>query len=117
MDARAQARRGLELDLRSALANKEFTLHYQPIIGMGDGQVTCLEALLRWTNPRRGSVSPAEFIPLAEGGCGDIRGRLAALSLSLRMHIRHDSAKTTGIDIVPRGFFVLFRNAAVNPPA
>jgi predicted signal transduction protein with EAL and GGDEF domain len=66
MDARAQARRSLELDLRSALANKEFTLHYQPIIGMGDGQVTCLEALLRWTNPRRGSVSPAEFIPLAE---------------------------------------------------
>jgi predicted signal transduction protein with EAL and GGDEF domain len=66
MDARAQARRSLELDLRSALANKEFMLHYQPIIGMGHGQVTCLEALLRWTHPRRGSVAPAEFIPLAE---------------------------------------------------
>jgi diguanylate cyclase (GGDEF)-like protein len=66
MDARVQTRRLLELDLRSALANNEFALHYQPIIKLDHGQVTGLEALLRWTHPRRGSVSPAEFIPLAE---------------------------------------------------
>jgi diguanylate cyclase (GGDEF)-like protein len=66
MDARVQARRLLELDLRSALANKEFALHYQPVIRLDHGEVTGLEALLRWTHPRRGSVSPAEFIPLAE---------------------------------------------------
>jgi len=66
MDARVQARRLLELDLRSALAHKEFALHYQPIIKLDHGDVTGLEALLRWTHPRRGSVAPAEFIPLAE---------------------------------------------------
>jgi predicted signal transduction protein with EAL and GGDEF domain len=66
MDARVQTRRLLELDLRSALANSEFTLHYQPIIKLDHGNVAGLEALLRWTHPRRGSVSPAEFIPLAE---------------------------------------------------
>jgi diguanylate cyclase (GGDEF)-like protein len=66
MDARVQARRVLELDLRSALANKEFALHYQPIIGLDHDEITALEALLRWTHPRRGPVSPAEFIPLAE---------------------------------------------------
>ena len=66
MDARVQARRLLELDLRSALANKEFALHYQPIIRLDHDEVIGVEALLRWTHPRRGLVSPAEFIPLAE---------------------------------------------------
>jgi diguanylate cyclase (GGDEF)-like protein len=66
MDARVQARRLLELDLRGALANKEFALHYQPVIQLDHGEVTGLEALLRWFHPRRGPVSPADFIPLAE---------------------------------------------------
>jgi diguanylate cyclase (GGDEF)-like protein len=66
MDARVQARRILELDLRNALANKEFTLHYQPVIALDHDEIAGLEALLRWTHPHRGLISPAEFIPLAE---------------------------------------------------
>ena len=66
MDARVQARRALELDLRGALPNKQFELHYQPLVDIGQGEVSGLEALLRWTHPRRGKVSPADFIPLAE---------------------------------------------------
>jgi diguanylate cyclase (GGDEF)-like protein len=66
MDARAQARRTLELDLRKALANSEFELHYQPLVDLERGQVSSFEALLRWNHPMRGRVSPADFIPLAE---------------------------------------------------
>jgi diguanylate cyclase (GGDEF)-like protein len=66
MDARQQKRRLLESDLRQALANREFQLHYQPLIAIPSGEVAGFEALLRWRHPRRGLVSPAEFIPLAE---------------------------------------------------
>ncbi|WP_204251116.1 putative bifunctional diguanylate cyclase/phosphodiesterase, partial [Elioraea rosea] len=66
MDARQQKRRLLEADLRHALGRGEFALHYQPLVAVPDGTVTGLEALLRWRHPRRGLVSPAEFIPLAE---------------------------------------------------
>ena len=66
MDARMQARRSLEIDLRKALALKEFQLAYQPQVRSSDGAVVGFEALLRWTHPERGSVSPADFIPLAE---------------------------------------------------
>jgi len=66
MDARAQARRALELDLRRALALKQFELHYQPLIDLASDRVSGCEALLRWHDPERGAVSPAEFIPIAE---------------------------------------------------
>jgi diguanylate cyclase (GGDEF)-like protein len=66
MDARAQARRLLELQLRSALVQGEFTLHYQPLVNLRANRVTSFEALLRWSSPERGRVSPAEFVPLAE---------------------------------------------------
>jgi diguanylate cyclase (GGDEF)-like protein len=66
MDARAKARRALELDLRKALANKEFELYYQPLVNLERNEVTGCEALLRWNHPDRGMISPAEFIPLAE---------------------------------------------------
>jgi diguanylate cyclase (GGDEF)-like protein len=66
MDARMQARRGLELDLRKALALGEFELFYQPLIHLGTNRVTCFEALLRWRHPERGFVMPDDFIPLAE---------------------------------------------------
>jgi diguanylate cyclase (GGDEF)-like protein/PAS domain S-box-containing protein len=66
MDARAQARRALELDIREAIARDEFDLHFQPILDVKSGLTTTCEALLRWTHPRRGMVSPAEFIPVAE---------------------------------------------------
>jgi diguanylate cyclase (GGDEF)-like protein len=66
MDARALARRSLEIDLRKALALREFELHYQPQIDLETNCITGFEALLRWRHPERGLVSPADFIPLAE---------------------------------------------------
>jgi len=66
MDARMQARRVLELDLRKAIAGGDFELYYQPIVGLQSGRVTGCEALLRWKHPERGMIPPAEFIPLAE---------------------------------------------------
>ena len=66
MDARMQARRRLELDMRQALARREFQLHYQPQLQLdGDKLIGC-EALIRWKHPERGLVSPLDFIPLAE---------------------------------------------------
>ncbi|MBZ8133192.1 bifunctional diguanylate cyclase/phosphodiesterase [Afifella sp. IM 167] len=66
MDARLQARRALELDLRTALAKDEFELYYQPQLDVDTQRVTGFEALLRWRHPVRGMVSPADFIPVAE---------------------------------------------------
>ncbi|MCC8936956.1 EAL domain-containing protein [Bradyrhizobium sp. Arg68] len=66
MDARAKARRGLELELRQAIADGGFELHYQPLLHLEGGTVSCCEALLRWRHPERGMISPADFIPIAE---------------------------------------------------
>jgi diguanylate cyclase (GGDEF)-like protein len=66
MDARVKALRTLELDLRQAIANGGFELHYQPLVSLADDRVTGCEALLRWRHPSRGTISPAEFIPVAE---------------------------------------------------
>ena len=66
MDARATARRSLEIDLRKALALAEFVLHYQPQVDLERNAIVGFEALLRWHHPERGIVSPADFIPLAE---------------------------------------------------
>jgi len=66
MNVRAVDRQSIEEDLRRALERKEFTLHYQPKIDLSTGAMTGAEALLRWTHPKRGSVSPAQFIPIAE---------------------------------------------------
>jgi diguanylate cyclase (GGDEF)-like protein/PAS domain S-box-containing protein len=59
----------LESDLRRAAERKEFTLAYQPIVRLEDGTVAGFEALLRWDHPRRGSIPPSDFIPVAEN-CG-----------------------------------------------
>jgi diguanylate cyclase (GGDEF)-like protein/PAS domain S-box-containing protein len=59
----------LESDLRRAIERKEFTLAYQPIVRLEDGSVAGFEALLRWEHPRRGTIPPSDFIPVAEG-CG-----------------------------------------------
>jgi diguanylate cyclase (GGDEF)-like protein len=66
MDARMQARRELEMDLRKAIANGELEVHYQPLVNIEKNKVSGFEALVRWKHPTRGMVSPAEFIPLAE---------------------------------------------------
>ncbi len=56
----------LEALLRHALAQGEFQVYYQPQVNIASGQVIGAEALIRWHNPDRGIISPAEFIPLAE---------------------------------------------------
>ncbi len=66
MDACAQARRLLELDLRNALSEGELALFYQPLVDMKTECITGFEALMRWRHPERGYVSPADFIPVAE---------------------------------------------------
>jgi diguanylate cyclase (GGDEF)-like protein/PAS domain S-box-containing protein len=66
MQEAAQNRMQLANDLRRALTQNEFKLVYQPIIELKSGLVYKAEALLRWHHPRRGTVSPAEFIPVAE---------------------------------------------------
>lgn len=66
MDARLQARRQLERELREALVRGELTLHFQPLADTGDRTITAFEALVRWSHPVRGLIPPAEFIPLAE---------------------------------------------------
>ena len=66
MDARLQARRQLEQDLREAVAAEAFELHYQPIYDLAAERIGGFEALLRWNHPVRGPVSPATFIPVAE---------------------------------------------------
>ncbi len=66
MDARMRARRTLELDLRRTLNEGAFELYYQPIVNIESGEVTCLEALLRWNHPERGPIPPSEFVPVAE---------------------------------------------------
>ena len=66
LNARTQRRYHLESNLRRALANEEFFLHYQPKIDAQSGRIVGAEALLRWQNPQSGLVAPAEFIPVAE---------------------------------------------------
>ena len=56
----------MEHALRHALANGELSMHYQPQISLTTGAVTGMEALLRWTHPKLGSIPPAQFVPLAE---------------------------------------------------
>lgn len=65
MQSSMAERHSLSIDLRNAMANRQFVLHYQPQVG-AQGQIVGAEALLRWQLPEQGMVSPAEFIPLAE---------------------------------------------------
>ena len=66
MDAVVQARRLLERDMRTALAQDGFRLFYQPLVNLQTKKVTAFEALMRWQHPERGMVPPSDFIPVAE---------------------------------------------------
>ncbi|AST07715.1 GGDEF-domain containing protein [Anoxybacillus flavithermus] len=56
----------IQHSIRKALKQNEFTLHYQPIVDIQTGDIVAVEALLRWFHPKRGWISPATFIPIAE---------------------------------------------------
>src|SRR6266404_5784260 len=66
MNAPAQERMDLELDLRNAVARGEFVLHYQPVVDLPTGRISEVEALVRWKHPQRGLLFPADFIGLSE---------------------------------------------------
>ena len=66
MNATAWQRLKLESELRRALTQNEFVLHYQPKVDLADSRIVGVEALLRWQSPERGLVAPGEFIPLLE---------------------------------------------------
>jgi predicted signal transduction protein with EAL and GGDEF domain len=69
MNVRAVERQSIEEYLRRALELGEFAIHYQPKVNLRTREITGAEALIRWTHPIRGLVSPAQFIPVAED-CG-----------------------------------------------
>jgi diguanylate cyclase (GGDEF)-like protein/PAS domain S-box-containing protein len=71
MNVRAIERQSLEDGLRHALERHEFVLYYQPKMNLDTGSIVGVEALIRWCHPKRGLVSPAHFIPVAED-CGFI---------------------------------------------
>ena len=66
MEKQANNRRELESDMRAALVEGGFELHYQPLVDLRNDEVKGCEALIRWRHPLRGMVSPADFIPVAE---------------------------------------------------
>ncbi|MEK6663983.1 MAG: EAL domain-containing protein [Pseudomonadota bacterium] len=66
MNAQAQERLTIETDLRRAIAQQEFVLHFQPQVDIASGRVIGAEALLRWNHPEKGMIQPAKFIPVAE---------------------------------------------------
>ena len=98
MQLRLADRQLLEGDLRYALGRNEFLLHYQPKFNLQTGQITGMEALIRWVHPQRGVVPPAEFIPIAEE-CGLILpiGRWVLLEACRQARAWSDS----GVGIVP----------------
>lgn len=65
MDAQLQQRRAIESGLRQALDNNEMRLVYQPLLGLAENRITCVEALLRWDHEGQ-TISPVDFIPIAE---------------------------------------------------
>jgi diguanylate cyclase (GGDEF)-like protein/PAS domain S-box-containing protein len=88
MDARAQSRRKIEIDLRDAIQNEVLRPHYQPLIDLSTGRITGFEALVRWPHPEHGMVSPGEFIPVAEetgliNGVGRLMLRRACMDAAL----------------------------------
>ena len=66
MKAAQKQRLEIEMGLRTALARRELSLVYQPLVNLADNRISACEALLRWNHPDRGPVPPSEFVPIAE---------------------------------------------------
>ena len=115
MGERASRRLELRLALRDAIDGDGLALHYQPKIDARTGEVTGVEALLRWTHPRLGAVSPAEFVPVAErcglivalgervidDACRQLR-RWLDDGLALRVALNVSALQLRGADFVER---------------
>src|SRR5450432_630728 len=113
MTDRVAGKLTLENQLRRALDNEEFVLHYQPKVNLVSGKLTSAEALIRWNDPRTGLVSPGQFIPILEetGLIYDV-GRWAlhkAIDDYLRWHTAGLAAVRIAVNVSPvqlrkRGF-------------
>ncbi|MFM9975142.1 MAG: putative bifunctional diguanylate cyclase/phosphodiesterase [Beijerinckiaceae bacterium] len=88
MDAKAQARRLLEIELRAAIALDHLEVHYQPQVDVYTAQMIGVEALVRWNHPLRGFIPPGDFIPLAEE-----TGLIGAIGLHVLRRACQDAAK------------------------
>lgn len=100
MAAKLEWRHAIEISLRRAIANRELTLNYQPIIEAATGRITSVEALVRWFSPTHGNVSPEIFVGIAEE-----TGMMAALGHFIIEQAIEDSRRwphlTTAINISP----------------
>jgi diguanylate cyclase (GGDEF)-like protein/PAS domain S-box-containing protein len=98
MHARLAERQSLEADLRCALGQNEFLLHYQPKLNLYTGEITGVEALIRWLHPQRGMIYPAQFVSIAEE-CGLIApiGQWVLLEACKQAQVWKDS----GLGVVP----------------
>ncbi|WP_119156618.1 EAL and GGDEF domain-containing protein [Caldimonas tepidiphila] len=115
MSVVAKRRMTLELELRAALENEEFELHYQPRLRVGTLRSVGMEALVRWRHPERGLVSPLEFIPVAEEtgmiealglwvlrrACIDTRRLVVRLGRPLRVSVNLSGRQLRSPQLVP----------------
>ncbi len=128
MQARVQTRVTIEADLRRALAENQFVLHYQPLADVA-GRMTGVEALVRWQHPSRGLVAPNDFIPIAEetgmilalgrwvlqSACAELAGwALAARTAELTIAVNVSAAQFHRSDFVDTVLTVLQETGA-NP--
>ena len=105
-----------EVDLRQALEHREFVIHYQPILSLANGNLTGIEALLRWNHPYRGLLAPSEFISLAEATglmvpigewvlrtvCAQTKAWQSTVSLPLRVAVNVSARQLQHIDMLRR---------------
>jgi len=108
MNEQAEERLLLENDMRRALVNEEFLLHYQPQLDLNSGEIIGCEALVRWRHPERGLIGPDVFIPIAEES-GLIRelGRWVLQTACEQQHRwqeKHPSSLTVAVNISSRQF-------------
>ncbi|KAA2213605.1 sensor domain-containing protein [Teichococcus oryzae] len=106
MDEVVRRKQELRVGLRTALDRGELELHFQPLVGIWTGEVTCFETLLRWQHPGRGMISPAEFIPVAEETGLIMRMGEWALRTACKEAARWPDAIRVAVNLSP----VQFRN-------
>jgi EAL domain-containing protein (putative c-di-GMP-specific phosphodiesterase class I) len=131
MNQRAQERLSIENYLRLALRRSELALHYQPRIRMADGALTGVEALVRWSHPRRGLLDPGKFIGVAEdsglivpigewvleSACRQLREWQAILGKDFRISVNLSVGQLTDADRLYRAVEGAVRGAGIDPAA
>jgi diguanylate cyclase (GGDEF)-like protein len=105
-DTRVQLDDALRLALPSALANNELSLHYQPLIDLKTGEIETMEALMRWEHPVRGTISPGDFIPIAEEAGWIGRFGLWALEEACRQAMSWPLPVAVAVNLSPIQFLV-----------